>query len=258
MAESDLFFRIKAGQEILARHGLPGRNLFSFTLPRLPGRRRRLAVRGRRGGAVRARRLPGGRAREDGGAARGVRGGVRALPPPRRGAGRRRAGARRRGVRRPRTLRRAAARLLAAGRSSGSCSRSTRWSGDRASGGARVAAVLVRGRRAVGQPARRRLRRARLARLRRRRAPGWIAIAAARRRLALAALGDGGARCSPRRSASACSATCGCTWCCPRCTRSTSFARRAGCPTRRCSSTCAALVALAALRRRAGAVSGGP
>ena len=27
MAESDLFFRIKAGQEILARGGLPGRNL---------------------------------------------------------------------------------------------------------------------------------------------------------------------------------------------------------------------------------------
>src|SRR5438132_942650 len=37
MAESDLFFRIKAGQEILARHGLPGRNLFSFTYPDAPG-----------------------------------------------------------------------------------------------------------------------------------------------------------------------------------------------------------------------------
>jgi len=36
MAESDLFFRIKAGQEILARHGLPGRNLFSFTYPDQP------------------------------------------------------------------------------------------------------------------------------------------------------------------------------------------------------------------------------
>jgi hypothetical protein len=36
MAESDLFFRIKAGQEILARHGLPGRNLFSFTYPAHP------------------------------------------------------------------------------------------------------------------------------------------------------------------------------------------------------------------------------
>lgn len=36
MAESDLFFRIKAGQEILARHGLPGRNLFSFTYPDYP------------------------------------------------------------------------------------------------------------------------------------------------------------------------------------------------------------------------------
>ena len=36
MAESDLFFRIKAGQEILARHGLPGRNLFSFTYPDHP------------------------------------------------------------------------------------------------------------------------------------------------------------------------------------------------------------------------------
>ena len=36
MAESDLFFRIKVGQEILARHGLPGRNLFSFTYPDYP------------------------------------------------------------------------------------------------------------------------------------------------------------------------------------------------------------------------------
>jgi hypothetical protein len=36
MAESDLFFRIKAGQEILLRHGLPGRNLFSFTYPDAP------------------------------------------------------------------------------------------------------------------------------------------------------------------------------------------------------------------------------
>ena len=33
MAESDLFFRIKAGQQILRHHGLPGRNLFSFTYP---------------------------------------------------------------------------------------------------------------------------------------------------------------------------------------------------------------------------------
>ena len=36
MAESDLFFRIKAGQEILARHGLPGTNLYSFTYPDFP------------------------------------------------------------------------------------------------------------------------------------------------------------------------------------------------------------------------------
>jgi len=36
MTESDLFFRIKAGQEILASHGLPGRNLFSFTYPDHP------------------------------------------------------------------------------------------------------------------------------------------------------------------------------------------------------------------------------
>src|SRR4051794_701392 len=36
MAETDLFFRIKAGQEILARHGLPARNLFSFTFPDHP------------------------------------------------------------------------------------------------------------------------------------------------------------------------------------------------------------------------------
>lgn len=36
MAESDLFFRIQAGREILAHHGLPGRNLFSFTYPDSP------------------------------------------------------------------------------------------------------------------------------------------------------------------------------------------------------------------------------
>jgi hypothetical protein len=36
MAESDLFFRIKSGQEILAQHRLPGRNLFSFTYPDYP------------------------------------------------------------------------------------------------------------------------------------------------------------------------------------------------------------------------------
>jgi hypothetical protein len=33
MSESDLFFRLKAGQEILARHGLPGVNLYAFTYP---------------------------------------------------------------------------------------------------------------------------------------------------------------------------------------------------------------------------------
>jgi hypothetical protein len=33
MVESDLFFRLKAGQEILARHGMPGVNLYSFTYP---------------------------------------------------------------------------------------------------------------------------------------------------------------------------------------------------------------------------------
>jgi len=36
MAESDLFFRIKAGEEIRARHALPGRNLYSFTFPDHP------------------------------------------------------------------------------------------------------------------------------------------------------------------------------------------------------------------------------
>src|SRR4029077_6124063 len=36
MAESDLFFRVKAGQEILTQHRLPGRNLFSFTYPDYP------------------------------------------------------------------------------------------------------------------------------------------------------------------------------------------------------------------------------
>ncbi|HEX4404363.1 MAG TPA: hypothetical protein VH560_06020 [Polyangia bacterium] len=33
MAESDLFFRIQAGRDILARHALPGINLYSFTYP---------------------------------------------------------------------------------------------------------------------------------------------------------------------------------------------------------------------------------
>jgi hypothetical protein len=33
MAESDLFFRIEAGRQILARHALPGVNLYSFTYP---------------------------------------------------------------------------------------------------------------------------------------------------------------------------------------------------------------------------------
>jgi len=36
MAESDLFFHLKAGQEILLRHGLPRTNLFSFTYPNYP------------------------------------------------------------------------------------------------------------------------------------------------------------------------------------------------------------------------------
>jgi hypothetical protein len=36
MAESDLFFHLKAGQEIRARHALPGRNLCSFTAPDYP------------------------------------------------------------------------------------------------------------------------------------------------------------------------------------------------------------------------------
>jgi hypothetical protein len=33
MAESDLFFRVEEGRQILARHGLPGVNLYSFTYP---------------------------------------------------------------------------------------------------------------------------------------------------------------------------------------------------------------------------------
>jgi hypothetical protein len=36
VTESDLFFRLKVGQEILARHALLGRNLFSFTAPDHP------------------------------------------------------------------------------------------------------------------------------------------------------------------------------------------------------------------------------
>ena len=36
MTESDLFFRLAAGREILARHALPSHNLFSFTAPDFP------------------------------------------------------------------------------------------------------------------------------------------------------------------------------------------------------------------------------
>ena len=36
LSESDVFFRLRAGQEILARQALPGRNLFSFTYPDHP------------------------------------------------------------------------------------------------------------------------------------------------------------------------------------------------------------------------------
>lgn len=36
VTESDVFFRVKVGQEILARHALMGRNLFSFTAPDYP------------------------------------------------------------------------------------------------------------------------------------------------------------------------------------------------------------------------------
>ena len=36
MTESDLFFRLAAGREILARHALPAHNLYSFTAPDFP------------------------------------------------------------------------------------------------------------------------------------------------------------------------------------------------------------------------------
>src|SRR5687767_15148679 len=36
MAETDLFFRMKVGEEILRVHALPGKNLFSFTFPDHP------------------------------------------------------------------------------------------------------------------------------------------------------------------------------------------------------------------------------
>ena len=36
MTESDLFFRLAAGREILAHHALPAHNLFSFTAPDFP------------------------------------------------------------------------------------------------------------------------------------------------------------------------------------------------------------------------------
>src|SRR5882672_3314173 len=36
MTESDLFFRLAAGREILAHHAIPTRNLFSFMAPDFP------------------------------------------------------------------------------------------------------------------------------------------------------------------------------------------------------------------------------
>src|SRR3954463_4841992 len=36
MAETDLFFRLRTGDEILRTHALPARNLFSFTFPDHP------------------------------------------------------------------------------------------------------------------------------------------------------------------------------------------------------------------------------
>ena len=135
--------------------------------------------------------------------------GVRALPAPRRGAGRRRAGARRRRVRGPRTVRRTPARLLAAG-VVGVLFAIDVLVGRTGKRGARRGGRAVRGRRAVGQLARGRLRRARPAGLRGAGRPADRAPAARRagsgwRRLAQRA------RCSRRRSASACSAICSCT-----------------------------------------------
>src|SRR5688500_13912526 len=36
MAETDLFFRTKVGEEILRTHAIPGKNFFSFTYPEHP------------------------------------------------------------------------------------------------------------------------------------------------------------------------------------------------------------------------------
>ena len=213
MAESDLFFRIKAGQEILARHGLPGRNLFSFTYPDHPDVDAAWLFEVGGGGAPRARRFPGGRDREDGGAAGGVRGwrsrsaggAARGRSPARwRSAPRRSSAAN--GSSSARTSSRslgvvgAAVRDRRAGRGRRGkrarargalvlCAGVALWANLHA--GAFVAPVVLACA-AGGRPAGPRSRR------RRRAASGW-------RRW------RGGRASSPRRSASACSATCACT-----------------------------------------------
>ena len=61
MAESDLFFHLAAGQEILAPARAPRAQPLLLHLSRRAEHRHLLAVRGGRGGALRARRLPGRR-----------------------------------------------------------------------------------------------------------------------------------------------------------------------------------------------------
>ena len=160
MTESDLFFRLAAGREILAHHAIPAHNLFSFTAPDFPDLDASwlfevgAALLFRRGGfpgVVVAKAL--------------VRGGdrrrrVRALPPPRRRAGGvgARASRRRSAVMQERLVERPHI-FSFAGEIGALCSRS---SGSRAAAerGARRGSRAAGRRRAVGQPARGRLRRA--------------------------------------------------------------------------------------------------
>ena len=86
MAESDLFFRIEAGRRDPRAPRAARREPLLVHVPRPSRPRHVVALRGGRGGAARARRLPGARARQDGRARRDVRGRVRACAC-RRGAG---------------------------------------------------------------------------------------------------------------------------------------------------------------------------
>ena len=140
MTESDLFFRLAAGREILARHALPSHNLFSFTAPDFPDLDASwlfevgAALLFRRGGfpvVVVAKAVV---------VACDRGGGVRALPPARRRAGV--VGARGRGgaLGDAGAIGRAPAHLLVRRRDRRSCSR---WSGSSVARASRVPVVAL-------------------------------------------------------------------------------------------------------------------